>query len=910
MNKLTNTLEGLKPLRTNPAARSYFARCLEYGASRELTNSLGNIITVFPSRKDFVTKSVESLIELFVAMQLELLFHVKRFLAQGVPVMVKRPNARGYEYERAYHPDLVGVLTDGTEFAIGAKAHSYIQEDLKANRPRFGKNREGEYEDAAAKEALAKLNVHHFVVTERDFGPEFFSNACLLAPYVAADCPCQELVSEIASAIRAVGISTLERMALGIESRRAHREGGSPWELDRQLMLECIMWMIANGELVADLDYCSVQSIAKFEIYASRSLAHSRVQDRMAPSIPLIDATELTLTADAVVNFASENYTVINSVAGKVYLKDSAGKTRVFDQADLEKHFHSGELTCDQEESPEQLTPFAKADPERQAKAIERAEAIKLYEQGSKSIPERTYYYWKGLMSKARIEHDCGLSGLIGQINPGNRTDKTCSEAKEYARLFILHAYLGLKQPDDLKWTYPASASRENNNKWQAWGHYKKCAENEGLHAVSYATFTRAINRVSRRLRELQKAGRKAAYQVEDPRSGTWSGATHGQFAGQIVEIDHTLVDLEVLDGDDFGLGRMWLTVAIDTYSRVILGYHIGFASPSKRSVMMVIRDMVRRNGYLPLCISIDGGKEFHSIYMDKLLARFRVMKRCRPPHQARNGAIVERLFGTLNRDFWHNLLGNTRLMVNPRSVSREFIAKKKAIWGVEELIEAFDKYVDEYNTKLVHSSLGCTPRHRHESSYRNLLPKQKRQLKYDRSFEVSTMLEPGNSTQLTCRRGALHANGGRYSHPVLRKEINRSVAFPVKYDPMDLRYIYFAHRGQWMTAELVGGKFAHAMSEVEIQLLSDIEEAQHDGKYKKNLQRLFEKAEFVGELKEKEDMIKLRRAQVDRIQAERRDEVASASNGVAEEELPDAKSAIDFSELEEEPIKTGLFDD
>ena len=147
------------------------------------------------------------------------------------------------------------------------------------------------------------------------------------------------------------------------------------------------------------------------------------------------------------------------------------------------------------------------------------------------------------------------------------------------------------------------------------------------------------------------------------------------------MEIDHTLTDLSIVDEDSFGLGRMWLTVAIDTYSRMVVGYNLSFWSPSRRSVMMTIRDIVKRNGYLPMCMSLDGGKEFHSVYIDQLLARYRVQKRCRPPHRSRYGAIVERFFGTINKDFWHNLLGSTRLMVNPRNVAKEFIAKNRAIW-------------------------------------------------------------------------------------------------------------------------------------------------------------------------------------------------------------------------------------
>jgi hypothetical protein len=126
----------------------------------------------------------------------------------------------------------------------------------------------------------------------------------------------------------------------------------------------------------------------------------------------------------------------------------------------------------------------------------------------------------------------------------------------------------------------------------------------------------------------------------------------------------------------------------------------------------------------------------------------------------------------------------------------------------------------------------------------------------------------------------------------------------------MDLRYIYFAHRGAWKTAELVGGKFAHALSEVEVKVLSDIEAAQNEGKYQKNLMRLFEKAEFVGELKMQEDVIKMRRAQTDRMLAKKRDEVVDPAEVSLAQEPEEDADPVEFAELESEPITTGLFED
>lgn len=96
------------------------------------------------------------------------------------------------------------------------------------------------------------------------------------------------------------------------------------------------------------------------------------------------------------------------------------------------------------------------------------------------------------------------------------------------------------------------------------------------------------------------------------------------------AEIDHTPLDLFVIDEETgLPLGRPWLTLIIDKYSRVILGYHISFGHPSNDSVMRALRHAILpkkgiRDKYKRLkhdwpchglieTLAVDNGKEFHS---------------------------------------------------------------------------------------------------------------------------------------------------------------------------------------------------------------------------------------------------------------------------------------------------------
>ena len=60
------------------------------------------------------------------------------------------------------------------------------------------------------------------------------------------------------------------------------------------------------------------------------------------------------------------------------------------------------------------------------------------------------------------------------------------------------------------------------------------------------------------------------------------------------VEIDNFLLYVHVLcPKTGVRLGRPWLTLAIDHYSGMVLGYHLSFAPPSSASVLAALRHAI-----------------------------------------------------------------------------------------------------------------------------------------------------------------------------------------------------------------------------------------------------------------------------------------------------------------------------
>ena len=104
-----------------------------------------------------------------------------------------------------------------------------------------------------------------------------------------------------------------------------------------------------------------------------------------------------------------------------------------------------------------------------------------------------------------------------------------------------------------------------------------------------------------------------------------------------------------------------------------------------RRAKLPILHDdpagMCRRHGRLPQILVIDGGPEFQSTYFETLLARYEVTKKTRPPAKARFGSVCERLFGTTNTQFIHNLRGNTQITRNVRQVTKSVSPQGQAVW-------------------------------------------------------------------------------------------------------------------------------------------------------------------------------------------------------------------------------------
>ena len=73
-------------------------------------------------------------------------------------------------------------------------------------------------------------------------------------------------------------------------------------------------------------------------------------------------------------------------------------------------------------------------------------------------------------------------------------------------------------------------------------------------------------------------------------------------------------------------------------------------------------------------------------------------------------GSQIESFFGVADKEFWHNLMGNTQIMKNVRQVTKSVNPKNHAIWTLPSLYAKFCEYCYEVYDSCPHPALRMSP--------------------------------------------------------------------------------------------------------------------------------------------------------------------------------------------------------
>lgn len=187
------------------------------------------------------------------------------------------------------------------------------------------------------------------------------------------------------------------------------------------------------------------------------------------------------------------------------------------------------------------------------------------------------------------------------------------------------------------------------------------------------------------------------------------------------VQIDHTVIDLILVDERERRpIGRPYLTVAIDVFSRAILGMVVTLEAPSAVSVGLCLahatadkRPWLERLGVeaqwpmsgKPELLYLDNASEFKSEALRRGCEQHGIDLDYRPPGRPHYGGIVERVIGTAMSQI-HELPGTT--FSNPVE-RRQYNSEKMAALTLRELEKWLTLAIASYHG-TVHRTLAQTP--------------------------------------------------------------------------------------------------------------------------------------------------------------------------------------------------------
>jgi putative transposase len=221
-----------------------------------------------------------------------------------------------------------------------------------------------------------------------------------------------------------------------------------------------------------------------------------------------------------------------------------------------------------------------------------------------------------------------------------------------------------------------------------------------------------------------KRYGIKKARDKYEPIKGEFPNA---DYPLSVIQIDHTPVDIILVD-EQFRkpLKRPWLTLAIDVYSRMVVGYFLSFETPGFLGTGMCISnsilpkemllDELGIKGDWPCWgimdkIHVDNAKEFRSNMLEHSCLNYGIDLEFRPVATPHYGGHVERLLGAFSEEI-HNLPGTTFSSTEDRE---NYNSSKNASFTLKEFEKWLITYIVKVYHKSIHSTIKETPYERYK---------------------------------------------------------------------------------------------------------------------------------------------------------------------------------------------------
>ncbi|WP_067521937.1 Mu transposase C-terminal domain-containing protein [Endozoicomonas ascidiicola] len=333
---------------------------------------------------------------------------------------------------------------------------------------------------------------------------------------------------------------------------------------------------------------------------------------------------------------------------------------------------------------------------------------------------------------------------------------------------------------------------------------YVRLCKDEGVEPGSYSWMRRRIKTVSLSKRVRTRQGHKKANALMPiTTSDGVIESRRGTRAFEYLHVDHTQLD-EFLKFPNKKPAKPWLTVIVDLYSRSVLAIYLTMSSPSNNSVMMVVRELIKRHGRLPESFCVDGGAEFESVQFEQFCAYFSVTIHSRKSNP-RGGSAVESVFKQLNEAVVHTLTGNSKLMKNPRQLSASVNPVLNALWDFQSLKQLLEDFFYGHYNKTEHPAHKMIPDEVLEDSFIRHGERDYRKVGADdENLRIMMLPHDGNKrTRVIQPVKGVVRKGLYYGHELFSSADWLGKEVELRIDPEDDSYVYCNLDG-WKRCERV----------------------------------------------------------------------------------------------------------
>ncbi|QIL71025.1 DDE-type integrase/transposase/recombinase [Diaphorobacter sp. HDW4B] len=270
----------------------------------------------------------------------------------------------------------------------------------------------------------------------------------------------------------------------------------------------------------------------------------------------------------------------------------------------------------------------------------------------------------------------------------------------------------------------------------------------------------------------------------------------------QLVEIDHTPLDILLVDAEGRVIGRPILTLVLDRFSRCVLGFHLSLDGHGTHSVFAALRhallpkSYLREGRYAELQLEwncggwfervvMDNGREFHAQATVDALLNLGIVGEFAGSKQPNDKPHVERLLKTINYSFVHRLPGTTLAKQHLRI---GFESEDEAVLTIEDIDLALHVWIlKKYHRRPNKGLKGKAPYQVWEISAQAFPPQLKCNV-------VDVDIEFSQRTDSALQHYGIDLNGFRYTSSdlmALRMLLPRNTRVEVKWPRRDVGRIF-----------------------------------------------------------------------------------------------------------------------